>query len=217
LTGGFTKFNPTVDYSRSDFAIARMAARMGKEEIAERYLRQANNFKSLADTERQRLFGKKPDDGSIKQQTYHGTNGEGWDFQYQFHPWHNLPFIWETLGGRDWAEKKLDAHVQKFLPAELFSYDPSAKHPKHFAEWACSEHEVIFHPWNEHGFHTPMLYNWLGKPWKTQALCRTLLVKGHVKPNEFKETTNRHYITFVVSLNSLEDIVSRTRKEKTCR
>ena len=184
LTQGHTKFEASASYTRSDFAIARMAHRMGREDVAERMLRQANNFKSLASDTGKMLVDRDWDQNvdRIKSQKYHGLNGEGTHFQYQFHPDHNLAFTWETFGGREWAEKKVDAHVRKMLPKELISYTAEDQEVDHFKLWFGKD--TVFHPWNEHAFSTVMLYNWLGKPYKTQALARATFMNGFTKPNK---------------------------------
>lgn len=163
LKQGNTVFAPTVDYTRGDFALSRMAKQMGRDDLADYFLKQSNNFKSLANPGMKRLADRDADGDSINKQTYRGVNGEGWNFQYQFHPWHNLPFIWEAMGGSEMAEKKLDAHMRHFLPEELWTFDPDAADmPADLAEWVKAQGQdkmeiVLFHNHNEHGFHTPML------------------------------------------------------------
>ena len=183
LEQGYTHFNPTVDYSRSDFALSRMAKQMGNDNLAEHFLRQSNNFKSLASEEEKRLAGKSYDRSSIQKQVYAGINGEGWDYNYQFHPWHNLPFIWETMGGPEMAEKKLDAHMRHLLPKDMWTFDPDTTEPAHLVQWVQDDKRSTnrIHIHNEHSYHTPFLYNWLGKPWKTQAAVRGTLMTGFLK------------------------------------
>ena len=173
-------WSATLDYARTDFAISRMADQMGDETKAQRYLRQANNFVVLTDNDEAKKW-KLPVSPGAKNPISVGD--ESRVFQYWYLPAHNMDAMVEALGGREWAEKKLDANMRDILPEEYISFTEADKKEEHFALWFLSDRDRSYAAWwNQVGIGHEMAYNWIGLPWKTQLTCRMAFLKKFSSP-----------------------------------
>ena len=158
--------NRTVDYAYCDYAIYQLAKGLGKDDIAERFLRQSDNWKNLwrADYEYDgvkgfimprsaegewldKVYGLYP---SREEFEYTPVTNEAWKYssnwdvffyegtswQYSLSVPHDVPGLIEMCGGEDSFRKRLD----KFFDGNY--YDVS----------------------NQPSFIIPCLYHWIGRP-----------------------------------------------------
>jgi len=102
--------------------------------------------------------------GGIGSRSFYAENNAWtWNFSVQ----HDIPDLIELLGGKDAFVKRVDA---------LFI------EPTHISKWQFmgqfpdgSGLNGMFPAGNEPSFHVPYLYNYVGKPWKTQRRIRELM------------------------------------------
>lgn len=148
----------TLEYGIADFAIARVAAAQGDQATAEAFLRRSGAWSHLFD----------PATGFVRPRYASGAFLEPFDplsldgfaegnaVQYSW----LVPFdpagLFAAMGGRKTAAARLDAHVERLN------------------EGPASPHAFLG---NEPQLGVPWLYDWLGQPWKTQALVRRTLLE----------------------------------------
>ena len=158
--------NRTVDYAYCDYAIYQLAKGLGKDDVAERFLRQSDNWKNLwrADYEYDGVKGfimPRSADGkwldkvnglypSREEFEYTPVTNEAWKYssnwdaffyegtswQYSLSVPHDVPGLIEMCGG----EKAFRERLDKFFDGEY--YDVS----------------------NQPSFIIPCLYHWIGRP-----------------------------------------------------
>ncbi|MFV0420187.1 MAG: GH92 family glycosyl hydrolase [Dysgonomonas sp.] len=152
LEKGYYNASEQLEYTSSDFAIGRFALlACGNEFASWRYYHFARSWKNLYNPETGWLQSRKSD-GSWK--------SLGDDFRestYKNYFWmvpYNLGGLIELIGGKAEAEKRLD---------DLFRRLDAG----YGDEWFASG--------NEPSFQIPWIYNWVGKPYKAQAIINKVL------------------------------------------
>ncbi|MCB0639769.1 MAG: GH92 family glycosyl hydrolase [Lewinella sp.] len=155
----------TLEYAYDDWCIAQMAAALGKDSIRDQYLARSLNYRNLYDPEtgffrpRGYNFWKAPFDPFEVNSNY--TEANAW--QYGFSAVHDIEGFARLHGGRDELDQALDA---------LFSASTTTKGREQaditglIGQYAHG---------NEPSHHIAYLYNYVGKPWKTQARVREIL------------------------------------------
>jgi predicted alpha-1,2-mannosidase len=166
LGNATTIFNPagvwgaaatTLEYATADFAISRLAARIGDAATAATFRERSGNWRNLFN----------PASGYIQQRSVTGSFGSGYDpasdegfvegsgGQYTWAVPHDPAGLIDAMGGREAAAKRLDAF---------------------FSELNAGPHADHAYLGNEPTLGTPWLYAWLGQPHKTQRIVRDALV-----------------------------------------
>ncbi|MCG9760251.1 GH92 family glycosyl hydrolase [Pseudoalteromonas sp. Isolate6] len=159
----------TLEYAYDDFAIARMYEAMGNISKAKDYYRRAMSYKNVFNKETgymQGLDSKGNWDPKFDpfEAKYMGPYTEGNAKQYSFYVPHDVAGLIELMGGDDAFEARLDA---------LFD--------THLSEEMIKEHEDIaglignYAHGNEPSHHIAYLYNYAGKPWRTQERIRQIM------------------------------------------
>ncbi|RAJ57493.1 putative alpha-1,2-mannosidase [Streptomyces sp. Amel2xB2] len=166
----------TLEYAAADGALAAMARDLGHTDDAERYTERSRNYRSLLD----------PRTGFARPRTADGTFAgpsdparskgfhEGTSSQYTWMVPQDVPGLVSRMGGREAAEKRLDA---------FFAYDRLTEDPRGTAndEWVAGPYDYYgadtYNPQNEHDLTAPYTYLSTGSPWKTSevveaARCR---------------------------------------------
>ena len=145
----------TLEWSVDDFTVSRLAASLGDSDIASRFQQRSNYWQNLFDPA-QNAIAPRAADGSFLNVAEQGSGfgeagfDEGNAEQYLWMVPQNITGLASALGGRDAAAQRLDAFTSKTL-------NSGTKVPY---LWAG----------NEPNFLVPWIYNYLGQPWKTQAL-----------------------------------------------
>jgi predicted alpha-1,2-mannosidase len=158
----------TLEYSYDDWCIAQMAKSMGKTDDYQTYIRRAQYYKNIFDTSTGFMRAKmnntwhSPFDPSEVNFNY--TEANAW--QYSFYVPQDLDGFIELQGGYDKFEGKLDAMFN--APSGTTGRDQSDITGM-IGQYAHG---------NEPSHHMAYLYDYAGKPWKTQELvhriCREL-------------------------------------------
>ncbi|MBC3765689.1 GH92 family glycosyl hydrolase [Neptunicella marina] len=159
----------TIEMSVDDFAIARFADALDNQPVAAEYYRRAHNYKNVFDTSIGFVRGKDSEGKwespfDPQEAKLYGSFTEGNSWQYSFAAQHDIYGTIELMGGDDKTAEKLDTLFSKPLDAEKFK-----------------EHEDIagligqYAHGNEPSHHIAYLYNYTGKPWKTQQRIRQIM------------------------------------------
>jgi predicted alpha-1,2-mannosidase len=148
----------TLEYSVSDFDIARLAAALGDLDSYHAFRQRAQNWRNLlhtgylvprnADGSFQAGFSP---DGCVGDGFIEGSGG-----QYTFMIRFNARGLFNAFGGNDAAVARLDHHFQQLNAGP------------------CSEFAFMG---NEVSLKTPWMYDFAGAPWKTQQVVRRVLLE----------------------------------------
>lgn len=154
-----------LEYAYDDWTIAQMAKAMGKNEIYEKFIVRAQYYKNLFDKEtgfmRPKMNGgwQKPFDP--KEVNFNFTEANSW--QYSFYVPQDVSGLIALHGGEEAFDKKLD---------NLFSESSNT----------TGRHQVDitgligqYAHGNEPSHHIAYLYNFVGKPWKTQEKIHQIM------------------------------------------
>ena len=159
----------TLEYAYDDFTIARMAEAMGKKDIANTFYQRALSYKNLFDSNVGFMRGKNSKgnwnvDFDAEEAKLMGPFTEGNSFQYTFYVPHDVEQLVNLIGGDNAFEQRLDLLFNKELSHEKIK-----------------EHEDIagligqYAHGNEPSHHIAYLYNYAGKPWRTQERIRQIM------------------------------------------
>ncbi|SFD34129.1 GH92 family glycosyl hydrolase [Pseudoalteromonas denitrificans] len=159
----------TLEYAYNDFTIAKMADAMGNQDVAKTFYQRASSYKNLFDHDVKFMRGKTskgvwdpdfdPEDAKLM-----GPFTEGNSFQYTFYVPHDVTGLISLIGGDKAFENRLDTLFNKELSHEKIK-----------------EHEDIagligqYAHGNEPSHHIAYLYNYAGKPWRTQERIRQIM------------------------------------------
>jgi predicted alpha-1,2-mannosidase len=165
---GRQSVSKVLEYAYDDSCIARFAKALGKDDVAEKYFKRSGNWRNVFDPSTGFMRGKNADGGwvtpfgkkeinSINFNEY--TEANAW--QYNFFVLHDVPGLITKLGGDDTFASRLDEmfDTQETIPNLAMIPDVTG---------------VIgmYSHGNEPDHHVAYLYNYAGKPWKTQARVR---------------------------------------------
>ncbi|GAE83909.1 GH92 family glycosyl hydrolase [Bacteroides reticulotermitis] len=152
LDKGYYDASIQLEYTSADFAIGQFALRAVGDEFASwRYFHFARSWKNLYNPETSWLQSRNSD-GSWKPLTD--------DFRestYKNYFWmvpYDIAGLVEIIGGNSKAEKRLD---------------------EFFTRLDAGYNDAWFASGNEPSFHIPWIYNWIGCPYKTQAVINRVL------------------------------------------
>ncbi|MBQ8773727.1 MAG: GH92 family glycosyl hydrolase [Muribaculaceae bacterium] len=152
LDKGYYNASIQLEYTSADFAIGQFALRAcGDEFLSWRYFHFARSWKNLFNKETGWLQSRRPD-GSWKPLT-----DDFRESSYKNYFWmvpYDIDGLIEIIGGKEAADKRLD---ELFVRLDAGYSD----------DWFASG--------NEPSFQIPWCYNWVGKPYKTQAMVNRIL------------------------------------------
>ena len=156
----------TVEYAYDDWCIAQFAKALNKDEDYAYFMKRADYWQNHYDTESSFLRpkyanGKFIEDFFAKDYTDHFCESNAWHY-FWFVP-HNIRGLIDLTGNASRFEAKLDS---------MFTY-----HPKEDDELPIFSTGMIgqYAHGNEPSHHVSYLYNYIGKPWKTQERIREIL------------------------------------------
>jgi hypothetical protein len=154
----------TLEYAYDDWCIAQFAKAMGNEKVYQEYIKRCQYYKNLLDPNgymRPKLNGGWIEPFDPTEVNNHFTEGNSW--QYSTYIPHDFTNYIALRGG--------DPIVAQFLDS-LF----------HTSAELSGRHQVDvtgligqYAHGNEPSHHAAYLFNYVGKAWKTQALCRQIM------------------------------------------
>lgn len=157
----------TLEYAYDDWCIAMMAGKMNKAEEYQEFIQRAQNYKNLFDPDTKFLRGKR---NGMFTQPFDATEvnfmlTEANTWQYTFYVPQDIGGLIDMMGGDRAFEEKLD---EMFNTSASLSGRQQADITGLIGQYAHG---------NEPSHHMTYLYNYIGKPEKTQKLAREVMGK----------------------------------------
>jgi len=155
----------TLEYAYDDWCIAMMAKKLGKDDDYRYFLQRAQYYKNIFDPQTRFLRGKRngmftePFDPA--EVNFMLTEANTW--QYTFYVPQDISGLKELMGGDEAFEKKLD---EMFTASTGLSGRQQSDITGLIGQYAHG---------NEPSHHMAFLYNFVGKPYKTQKLVKEIL------------------------------------------
>lgn len=166
----------TLEYAFADFAIAEMATKMGKKEIADRFYKQAENYKKLYDPSSKLMRGKNKDgnfQSPFNPLKWGDAFTEGNSLHYTWSVFQDVQGLINLMGGKQEFTKMLDT---------VFTMPPKFDDSYYgFTIHEIREMQIVNMGNYAHGNqpiqHMIYLYNYAGQPYKAQQKVREVLTK----------------------------------------
>jgi predicted alpha-1,2-mannosidase len=148
----------TLEYQNADFAISRMAAMLGDQADARKFLALSGRWRTLFDPETKYIRARDVHGNFLPDFSPASEAGfvEGNSAQYTWMVPYDLENVIQAIGGPDAASARLDHYFSQY-------YHGGAQSGPYFAIA------------NEPSFGNPWVYNWTGRPWRTQEVVRKTL------------------------------------------
>jgi predicted alpha-1,2-mannosidase len=164
----------TLEYAYADFTIARMAEKMGRKDVAEKYYTQSLNYKNVFDPTTNLMRGRN-EDGSFQSPfnplKWGDAFTEGNSLHYTWSVFHDIQGLIDLMGGNGMFIRQLDT-VFEMPPVFDDSYYGFTIHE-------IREMQIVNMGNYAHGNqpiqHMIYLYNYAGVPYKAQKLIRKVL------------------------------------------
>jgi predicted alpha-1,2-mannosidase len=168
----------TVEYAFDDWTIARMAERMGRKDVAQRYFKRAQNWRNVFDPQTGFVRAKKSD-GQFRtpfdpvRSNFGSDYTEGSAWQYSWYMPHDNAGLVKMLGGDAGLVAKIDQVFDAKIDPTVYAHmEDISGLIGHYAHG------------NEPSHHVAYLYNFAGAPWKTQArLAQIVASQYHDTPD----------------------------------
>lgn len=155
----------TLEYAYDDWCIAHFAKALGNDSIYDRFIQRAQSWKNIFDpltghtrAKRQAAWVEPFDPAEVN---FHFTEANAW--QYTFHVPHDLKGMTNLFGGR---EKMLEKLETLFTIQSNLSGREQPDITGLIGQYAHG---------NEPSHHVSFIFNYLGKPSRTQELTRQIL------------------------------------------
>jgi predicted alpha-1,2-mannosidase len=147
----------SLEYNVDDFAIAQFAARaLGDGGTYQRFMQRSGNWRKLFDRH-SKMIEPRYENGAFPADYDNRAGGgfvEGDSVQYSWAVPHDPAGLFHRMGGRTKAAERLGRFLGKL------NAGPGGTH---------ADHALLG---NEPTLHVPWLYDWLRRPWGTQAAVR---------------------------------------------
>lgn len=176
----------TLENAYQDWCLAQLAKALGKTDDYQTFLNRSENFKNLFNTEFGFMVPKdkqgnwKPDFDPMHYDTGF-IEGNGAQFTW-FVP-HNLPELFEMMGGADSAITRLN---REFEMTREFRF--CNEHPDHEAltgEKYVNDRRTWTNYSNQPASHQAFIFNHAGAPWLTQYWSRTVVDSVFTKSSPY--------------------------------
>ena len=167
----------TLEYAYDDWCIAQFAKDLGKEDDYDYFSKRTENWRNIYDSA-STFMRPKFEDGKFiehfipKEYTAYFCESNAW--QYVWYVPQNVEGLVKAFGGKQVFEKKLDS---------MFTYYPL---PEDKLPIFSTGMIGQYAHGNEPSHHVGYLYNYVGKPWKTQERIREIL------ETQYKNEPNGH-------------------------
>jgi len=166
----------TLEYAFADFNIAKMAEKLGKDDIAKKFYKQSMNYKNVFDPSTNLMRGRN-EDGKFQSPfnplKWGDAFTEGNSLHYTWSVFHDVQGLIDLMGGKKEFVAQLD-NVFEMPPDFDESYYGKVIHE-------IREMQIMNMGNYAHGNqpiqHMIYLYNYAGEPYKTQKRIREVLTK----------------------------------------
>ena len=169
----------TLEYAYDDWTIAQLARSVGDSAVARQFSERSGNWKKLFN-ERTGFVGAKDSKGNWKTpfDPMHTANEgfiEGNSWNYSLYVPQDIPSLISKMGGNNRFCEHIDSLFTMYMP------------DKYFAETEDITREGLIGCYvhgNEPSHHVAYMYNWAGKPWKTQERVHQIVTTMYLnKPD----------------------------------
>jgi predicted alpha-1,2-mannosidase len=164
----------TLEHAIADFALALMADRLGEGPDRDALLTLAGNYVNVFDAKDTKFMRPRHENGKWMK-PYHPElpdgfrEGNGW--QYTWLVPHDVRGLVEAMGPA-LARQRLDTFFSTAVAQHVPFVIPELQRDLSF--FGVAYYGNQYSPDNEHDIQAPYLYNYVGQPWKTQAIVRGL-------------------------------------------
>lgn len=155
----------TLEYAYDDWCIARMAEKMGHEDIAKEYYRRAGNYVNIYDGATGFFRGKNANGSWAEPFSEYSSDRaftESIPWQYRFAAVHDVEGMTQLMGGRE----AMTGHLDRMFEDNTEPQGEISDMTGLVGQYAHG---------NEPSHHIAYLYNYLGCPWKTQERVKMLM------------------------------------------
>ncbi|AMM51805.1 sugar hydrolase [Rufibacter sp. DG15C] len=164
----------TLEYAYDDWCIAKMAQKLGRQDVYQEFSKRAQNWKNVYDT-RIGYMRPKLSDGTFKKEfdvlsTHNQGFIEGNAWNYSLYVPHAPAEMIQVMGGNKKFVSHLDSLFTMHLPDEFFADTEDITREGIIGNYVHG---------NEPAHHVAYLYNWTDQPWKTQERVRMILKKQY--------------------------------------
>ncbi|MFV0540406.1 MAG: GH92 family glycosyl hydrolase [Aestuariibaculum sp.] len=156
----------TLEYAYNDWCVAQFAKALKKTDDYNYFLERSENWRHIYDF-KSTFMRPKLEDGTFiepfipKEYTAYFCESNAW--QYFWSVQHNIEGLIDVVDGTERFEKKLDS---------MFTFNPL---PEDKLPIFSTGMIGQYAHGNEPSHHVAFLYNYIGKPWKTQKLVREIM------------------------------------------
>ncbi|MFN2640667.1 MAG: GH92 family glycosyl hydrolase [Actinomycetota bacterium] len=172
----------TLELASAEFAYALVADKVGttadRDEAVDLATRWVNVFDGSQFAHPRYRDGTWAGNPYIPEDSAGFKEGTGW--QYTWLVPHDPAGLF-SLMGRDTAEQRLDTFFS--TAANTVAPIATAEGQQKSTVYGVAYYGNQYAPSNEHDLQAPYLYNWLGQPWKTQALARAYQSLYRITPD----------------------------------
>jgi len=165
----------SLEHSYDDWCLAQLAGALNKQDDYEYFKKRSLNYQKVYNPKTGFMSPKmsngewvKPFDpklsGGIGSRMYFAENNS---WIWTFNVLHDIPGLIDLMGGNEIFTDRLDALFNE--PTGIAKWQFMGQFPD------ASGLNGMFPAGNEPAFHVPYLYNYAGKPWKTQRRIREVM------------------------------------------
>ncbi len=160
----------TLEYAYDDWTIAQLAKSIGKDDVAKEYEKRSENWKKLFN-DKTGFVGAKYSNGKWKEpfDALHTANEgfiEGNSWNYSLYVPQDITGLIGKMGGNERFCEHIDSLFNMYLPDKYFAETEDVTRE---GLMGCYVHG------NEPSHHVAYMYNWAGKPWKTQERVHEIM------------------------------------------
>lgn len=160
----------TLEYSYDDYTIAQLAKAMGKDAIAKEYIKRSENWRNLFDIKTGYIRAKTKAGEWVSPfdplDTHAAGFIEGNSWNYSLYVPQNVSGLVSKMGGEERFSEHLDSLFTMHIPDKYFAHNEDITREGIMGGYVHG---------NEPSHHVAYMYNWAGKPWKTQERINQIM------------------------------------------
>lgn len=160
----------TLEYAYDDWTISQLAKAMGKEDLEKEYLNRSENWRNLFDEKSGYVRAKNKAGDWISPfdplDTHAAGFIEGNSWNYSLYVPQNVSGLVSKMGGEKRFTEHLDSLFTMHIPDKYFAHNEDITREGIMGGYVHG---------NEPSHHVAYMYNWAGKPWKTQERINQIM------------------------------------------
>jgi len=169
----------TLEYAYDDWCISNFAKSIGDEKLSKEYAERSTYWENLFDKSTGYIRAKTKAGDWVSPFDPLETNAagfiEGNSWNYSLYVPHDVEGLISAMGGNNKFSKHLDSLFTMHIPDKYFAHHEDITREGIMGGYVHG---------NEPSHHVPYMYNWAGKPWKTQERIHKILDTKYLnKPN----------------------------------